>query len=83
MADQHDDSRKKPKAGAAGPIYSDDIDSILARNRTRNPPLETDEIVRIITRGESYPTVREMAKKWAEKLGISIAEFVRLAGRRS
>jgi hypothetical protein len=84
MSDQRDDANAKKRPNRPNdPVYSDDLDSILARNKTRKPPLRTDEIVRIITRGENYSAVRELAKKWAQRLGISPAEFIRLAGPRS
>jgi hypothetical protein len=51
MPNHPDDVDAKNRANRpSGPSYSDDIDSILVRNRARNPPLRTDEIVRIITR---------------------------------
>ncbi len=83
MSNQGDDSNDKDRATKPHDlVYSNDIDSILARNRRRKPPLRADEIVRIITRGESYAAVRALANKWAQKLGISPAEFIRMAGRR-
>jgi hypothetical protein len=84
MSNQGDDSGAKNRTKKPGGlVYSGNIDSILAQNRARKPPLRIDEIVRTITRGEPYPVVREMAKRWAEKLGISPAEFIKLAGPRS
>ena len=45
--------------------------------------LTVQKIVLQITRGESYAEVRALAMIWAAELGISQADFVRMAGRRS
>jgi len=61
--------------------YSTDHKRMIALAREHEKT--TDEIVVILTRGSAYAEVRIFAEQWAKELGISQAEFVRMAGRRS
>ena len=61
--------------------YSSDRKALIAA--ARNKGKTTQEIVVILTRGSSHAEVRSFAEQWAHEVGISQAEFVRMAGRRS
>jgi hypothetical protein len=66
----------------ARPVYMD-IELLLKENQRRNPrPLSTDEIILILTRGEDRVGVRQLAQRYAAKLGVSEEQFILQAGRR-
>jgi len=67
---------------AKSPIrYTSDRKALIAEARKRGKT--TQEIVVILARGSTYAEVRILAEQWGSELGISQAEFVRMAGRRS
>jgi hypothetical protein len=77
-------SSADPKSGlhSADPVrYSSDRRALIAEARKRGKT--TQQIVVILTKGSSYAEVRILAEQWASELGISQADFVRVAGRRS
>lgn len=61
--------------------YSSDPSQLIKLAREKG--WSNDRIVRELMRGMTAADVRVYAKKWAAALGISPAEFVRLAGPRS
>lgn len=61
--------------------YSSDPSQLIKLAREKG--WGNDRIVREMMRGMTAADVRAFAKKWAAALGITPAEFVRLAGQRS
>lgn len=57
--------------------YRDDPDWLVEQARLQG--MSDLEIVRMVCWGRTYADVRVLAKEWAPALGITMAEFVRMA----
>jgi len=61
--------------------YADDLAGCIKAAHQKG--LSNEKIIRELTRGATAAEVRAVAQKWAAALGLSVADFVRLAGPRS